>query len=371
MFERLTINYQNKPCYDIVLTDTFKKLSDEIKSLNFYVQSRVKNVCIVTDSNVDFLYGEEVERIFTALGFDCTRFVFQAGEAHKTLNAVRDLYGHLTEKHFARNDLLVALGGGVVGDLCGYAAATYMRGISFVQIPTTLLSQVDSSIGGKTGVDFDGHKNMVGAFHMPKLVYINIAALKSLSEREYFNGFAEVMKHGLIKDASFYEWLLENMDEICDREPSILLEMIQNSLRLKKIFVEKDPYETGIRAILNFGHTIGHAIEKAKNFKLLHGECVALGAVAASFISWEKGFLKMEEYYEIRDMFVPFNLPISLQDVNPFEILANVKSDKKADGNVMRFVLLKKVGKAFIDSTVSEEEILKAIDAITLKGAWL
>jgi len=361
MFERLTVNYQNKPCYDIVITEAFTKLSDEIKSLNFLCTK----VCIVTDENVNLLYSNEVENVFTGLGYQCTRFVFSSGEEHKTLNTVRNLYEFLIKGRFTRHDLLVALGGGVTGDLCGFTAATYLRGINFIQIPTTLLAQVDSSIGGKTGVDFDGFKNMVGAFHMPKLVYVNTSTLKTLPDRQYFSGFAEVMKHGLIKDASFYEWLLENMYEICEREPDILLEMVKHSCIIKKMVVEKDPHEAGLRAILNFGHTIGHALEKAMDFKMLHGECIALGAVAASFISWKKGYLKMEEYYEIRDMFVPFNLPISISDINAAEILEYVKSDKKVTGDGLKYILLKKVGKAIIDTSVTEEEILAAIEEIT------
>ena len=213
-------------------------------------------------------------------------------------------------------------------------------------------------------MDFDGFKNMVGAFYMPKLVYMNVGTLRTLDDRQFFSGFAEVMKHGLIKDGAFYEWLLENMYEICDRDPDTLLEMVQRSSMVKKLVVEKDPTEKGDRALLNFGHTIGHAIEKYKNFTLTHGECVALGAVAAAFISWKHEWLSMEEYYEIRDMFVPFNLPISVEDIEPQEILRLTKSDKKMEGNTIKFVLLKKVGKAVIDRTVTDEDILNAIAEI-------
>ena len=359
MQDRLTVNFNKKPCYDIVFATSFKDLSDEIKALSFGTR-----ICIVTDTNVDPLYGEEVGTLFKDLGFDCVRFVFTAGEKEKTLDTVRSLYNFLIDNRLTRKDTLVALGGGVVGDLCGFAAATFLRGISFIQLPTTLLSQVDSSIGGKTGVDFDGYKNMVGAFYMPKLVYINITTLNTLPERQYFSGFAEVMKHGLIKDLSYYEWLLEKMYEICEREPKTLMEMIKHSLEIKKAVVEKDPHETGLRAILNFGHTVGHAIEKAMRFTLPHGECVALGAVCASFISWKKGYLKMEEYYEIRDMFVPFNLPISISDIDAREILKYVKSDKKATTTGLKYILLKKVGKAFIDTSVTEEDILEALKEI-------
>ena len=259
---------------------------------------------------------------------------------------------------------MIALGGGVTGDITGFTAATYLRGIDFIQIPTTLLAQADSSIGGKTGVDFDGYKNMVGAFYMPKLVYMNVGTLKTLDDRQFFSGFAEIMKHGLIKDSIFYEWLLDHIYEINDREEETLLEMVERSSKIKKLVVEKDPFEKGDRALLNFGHTIGHAIEKSKNFTMTHGECVALGMVAAAFISWKHEWLSMEEYYEIRDMLVPFNLPISLEDINPEEILELTKSDKKMEGNSIKFVLLKKVGKALIDKNVTDEEILNAVSEI-------
>lgn len=199
---------------------------------------------------------------------------------------------------------------------------------------------------------------------MPKLVYTNLSALKTLDDRQYYSGMAEVMKYGLIKNASFYEWIIDNMYEIHERDLDILEDMVVKSCTYKKLVVEKDPTEKGERAILNFGHTIGHAIEKAKNFELLHGECVALGSVAAAYISWKKELLSMDEYYEIRDMFVPFNLPISIEDINPEEILQLTTSDKKMDGDRIKFILLKKVGKAFIDTTVTKDEILAGINEV-------
>ena len=199
---------------------------------------------------------------------------------------------------------------------------------------------------------------------MPRLVYMNLAVLQTLEERQYFSGFAEIMKHGLIKDAAFYEWLIENMYEICEKDMTVLQEMLIRSCSIKKMVVEKDPTEQGERAILNFGHTIGHAIEKARNFELYHGECVALGAVAAAYISWKREMLSMEEYYEIRDMFVPFYLPISIDNIDPEEILRLTKSDKKMEAGHIKFVLLKKIGKAVLDSTVTDEEILAAINEI-------
>lgn len=360
MCDRINILYEKKPCYDIVFSKDFHGLAEELTGLGI----KDRKVCIITDSNVSSLYGDEIMGILDGNCKKNVLFTFPAGEENKTLDTIKDIYTFLIQEKFDRKDLLIALGGGVTGDITGFAASTYLRGIDFVQIPTTLLAQADSSIGGKTGVDFDGYKNMVGAFYMPKLVYMNVGVLKTLDDRQFFSGFAEIMKHGLIKDGMFYEWLLEHMYEICDRDMDTLLEMVERSCNIKKLVVEKDPTEKGDRALLNFGHTIGHAIEKYKNFTLTHGECVALGAVAAAFISWKHEWLSKDEYYEIRDMFVPFNLPISIEDIDPQEILKLTKSDKKMEGDSIKFVLLKKVGKAVIDRTVTDDDILNALSEI-------
>ncbi len=360
MERRLTIHYEEKPCYDIVFSQDFMGLGKELENLG----AAERKICVITDSIVEPLYARKA---LDALEGKCKKavmFCFPAGEANKTLDTVRDAYKFLIQEGFERKDLLIALGGGVVGDLTGFTASTYLRGIDFIQIPTTLLAQADSSIGGKTGVDFDGYKNMVGAFHMPKLVYMNVSVLKTLDDRQFFSGFAEIMKHGLIKDSLFYEWLLDNMYEICGRNLTVLEEMVMRSSMIKKAVVEKDPSEKGERALLNFGHTIGHAIEKAKNFELCHGECVALGCVAAAYISWKHGLLEMEEYYEVRDMFVPYHLPISVEGIVPEEIVQLTKSDKKMKAGNIKFILLKKVGNAVIDRTVTEEDILHAVREI-------
>lgn len=358
--DRLPILYEKKPCYDIVFRQSFDGLWEELLAFG----AEEKRICIITDSNVEKLYGKE---LLSRLKDKCKKavlFSFPAGEEQKNLDTVKEAYRFLITEGFDRKDMLLALGGGVVGDLTGYTAATYLRGVDFVQIPTTLLAQADSSIGGKTGVDFDGYKNMVGAFNMPKLVYMNVSVLATLEGRQFCSGFAEIMKHGLIKDEAYYLWLLDKMYEITDRKPDILQEMVYKSCLIKKAVVEKDPTEKGERALLNFGHTIGHAIEKAKNFTLYHGECIALGAVAAAFISYKKGLLGMDEYYEIRDMFVPFGLPISVEDINPTEIQKLTRSDKKMEAGRIKFVLLKKVGKAVLDDTVTEQEILDAVREI-------
>ncbi|MCM1184104.1 MAG: 3-dehydroquinate synthase [Roseburia sp.] len=360
MSQRLTINRNNKPIYDIVYESGFDRLAEELECFGI----GEKKLCIITDSRVKGLHADAV---CAALQDKCRElqvYAFPDGEKSKNLDTVQDIYKFLIENKFGRKDMLLALGGGVVGDTTGFVAATYLRGIDFVQIPTTLLAQVDSSIGGKTGVDFDQYKNMVGAFYMPKLVYMNVSTLKTLDDRQYYSGMAEVLKHGLIKNAKFYEWLIDNMYEIHERDLETLEEMVLKSCTCKKLVVEKDPTEKGERALLNFGHTIGHAIEKAKNFELMHGECVALGCVAAAYISWKRELLSMDEYYEIRDMFVPFNLPISVENIDPEEIYTLMLSDKKVEGDHIKFILLKSVGKATIDTTVTKEEILAGINEI-------
>ena len=292
MAQRLPVLYNKKPCYDIVFQQSFDGLWEELQELG----ASEKKLCIVTDSRVDELYGAQVAELLEGKCRKIVKYAFPAGEENKNLETVKDVYRYLIEEGFDRKDMLLALGGGVTGDLTGFVAATYLRGIDFVQIPTTLLAQVDSSIGGKTGVDFDSYKNMVGAFKMPRLVYINLSVLKTLEERQFYSGFAEVMKSALIKDALFYEWLIENMYEICEREPATLEEMVIRTCSIKKMVVEKDPTEQGDRALLNLGHTIGHAIEKAKNFELYHGECVALGTVAAAYISWKRGMITIKDF---------------------------------------------------------------------------
>lgn len=362
MGKRLTIHGANKKInlYDIVIESSFEQLIGELEQFDL----GKRKLCIVTDSNVGNIYSKQLEEIFKTVAGNVITFTFPAGEENKNLDTVRDLYEMLILEKFDRKDMLVALGGGVVGDLTGYVAATYLRGIDFIQIPTTLLSQVDSSIGGKTGVDFDSYKNMVGAFHQPKLVYMNLGVLESLPSAQFYSGMGEILKHGLIKNEGYYIWLIENLYEIYEKDMDTLEEMIYESCLIKSAVVEKDPKEQGDRALLNFGHTIGHAIEKLKNFELLHGECVALGSVAAAYISWKRDNLTKEEFYEIRDMYVAFNLPITVTGLEPMEILETTKRDKKMDSGQIKFILLKKMGKAVIDHTVTDEEILEAIQFI-------
>jgi 3-dehydroquinate synthase len=357
---RLTVKTGAKSSYDIVYKNSFEALPAEVSAI---YPDKV-NVCVITDSNVDPLYGEEVVKKLESVSRSVFKYVVPAGEESKNLDEVKKIYKYLIENKFDRKSLLVALGGGVIGDMTGFVAATFLRGIDFIQIPTTLLAQADSSIGGKTGVDLDGYKNMVGAFKMPALVYTNLSTLTSLPGRQFASGFAEVMKSALLKDESFYVWLIDNNYEIRDRNVDFLSEMVYRCDDIKRMIVEKDPFEKGDRALLNLGHTLGHAIEKFYDFKFLHGECVALGCVAAAFISWKKEFLSKEEFYEIRDMFVLFGLPISMDLADTGKIIELTRNDKKMDKGTIRFILLKKIGKAFINEDVSDEEMSAALDEL-------
>ena len=362
--EPVEVRVRGGSAYRIFPEDSFESLGQRLKELG----SEEARVCVITDSNVEKLYLKEVLKTLKGACRSLTSFTIPAGEEHKNLDEIRRLYVHLIEEGFDRKDILVSLGGGVTGDMTGFAAATYMRGIRFVQVPTTLLSQVDASIGGKTGVDFDSYKNMVGAFHQPSMVFVNINTLKTLDDTQFSSGMGEVLKHGLIRNASYYEWCLDHMEEIEERQSEVLREMVTGSILIKRAIVQKDPLEKGERALLNFGHTVGHAIEKLKCFSLSHGACVNLGVVAASYISWRRQLIPEEIFYEIRDMSVAFDLPITYDRLEPEDILAAMKKDKKVIAGRMRMILLRKLGSAYIDETVSDEEILNALKFIRFEG---
>ncbi|MCI8949477.1 MAG: 3-dehydroquinate synthase [Lachnospiraceae bacterium] len=360
MADRLCVHLDGNPVYDIVLEQSFESLADEVKKLG----TETKKLCIVTDSNVAMLYLDEVKSRLSKVCQEADVFIFPAGEENKNLNTVRDLYETLIQKAYQRNDMLIALGGGVTGDLCGFAAATYLRGISFIQIPTTLLAQVDSSIGGKTGVDFDAYKNMVGAFHMPRLVYTNVKTLATLPQEQFISGMGEVVKHGLIQNKDYYHWLISNSAKIMERDLFVCQHMILESNKIKQNVVEADPTEKGNRALLNFGHTLGHSIEKLKNFSMPHGHCVAIGCLAAARISVNRGYLSEDELDALKRAMSTFQMPLQIEGVLSDSVLEAVKHDKKMEAGKIKFILLKSLGQAVADPTVSREEMLLGLSEI-------
>lgn len=346
--------------YDIVYHNSFEHLVDYL--LKFQVNNR--KVCIVTDTTVANYYLDEVKYLIESVAKQVSVFVFETGEQSKTVATVTSLFSTLMESKFSRTDLIVALGGGVVGDLAGFAAATYLRGIDFIQIPTSLLAQVDSSIGGKTGVDFEAYKNMVGAFYQPILVYMNLSALLSLSTKVYLSAYGEIIKHALIKDETLFYQLGDYIDKIKHRELEYLADIVYRNCEIKRSVVEQDTKEQSIRAILNFGHTIGHAIEKVSNFSLLHGECVAIGSIGAAYISFIRGYINMQTLESIINLTRKIGLPTKAINLDAFEVFQAIKSDKKFRDGLLHFILIDRIGQAVIKTDVREDELLEAIDYV-------
>lgn len=357
MSKIITVNSNGSPIYDIVIEKNFEKLALCVEKLGI----KGRKLAIVTDSNVGPIYAGAVKAELEKTGNAVFVYSFEAGESNKNLDTVQDVYEFLILNRFDRNDMIVALGGGVVGDLAGFTAASYLRGIDFIQVPTSLLAQVDSSIGGKTGVDFRAYKNMVGAFHQPKLVYMNISTLDTLNQRLFNSGFGEIIKHGFIKNADYYKWLKDNSEAINNRDKDILEEMIAESCNIKRIVVELDPTEKGDRALLNFGHTLGHAIEKLMDFKLYHGECVVLGMIAALRLSVTKGYLTEPEYESAIDMFKSYSFPTTVSGITAEQVVAVSKNDKKMDAGKVKFILLDRIGNAFIDKALTDDELKAAL----------
>lgn len=361
MAKTISVRADGREIYSIRLTDHFNELCTQMEKLGY---ERTRKICIVTDSNVGTHYGAQVKACLQEEFDFVALYTFAAGERHKNLATVEGLYEFLIKHRFERGDLLLALGGGVVGDLTGFTAATYLRGIDFIQVPTTLLAQVDSSIGGKTGVDFMQYKNMVGAFYQPRLVYINSSVLTSLPDREIVSGMGEIIKHGLIRDASYFGWLKKNRRAILERDLPTMEEMVAQSCLIKREVVEQDPKEQGERALLNFGHTIGHAVEKLCDFSLSHGACVGIGMMSAAYLSMKAGHIDETSLKEIKDCLRSFGFETSVGGIDPKEILSATKSDKKMVGGQIKFILLRKPGEAYIERGLTDEQLLDGISYI-------
>lgn len=359
MRKEIVVKDGEKKCYSITLNSSFSYLDVDITAAIGADTS--KKVCIVSDSRVAEIYLNKISEILRKQYDNVFSFVFEAGEKSKNMDTVQKLYEQLIIDRFDRHDFLVALGGGVVGDLTGFCAATYLRGIDFIQIPTSLLAQVDSSIGGKTGVDFQQYKNMVGAFYQPKLVYMSMEVFRTLPDGQFANGMAEEIKHGLIKDDTYYTWMKNNRELIWRKAPETLIGMLDIGCNIKRTVVENDPKEKGERALLNFGHTIGHAIEKLSDFQLYHGECVSLGMVAAAYLSVKKGNLTNDELHDIEQVLASYQLPIRISGYDAKEILDATKSDKKMIGGKVKFTLLKRIGEAYSDLSLTDQDLLEAI----------
>ncbi len=312
-----------------------------------------KKAAIVTNSTVAPLYLERVAGMLAREDIEVVRIVVPDGEDHKDWRALNGIFDALLDHRCGRDTTLIALGGGVIGDLAGFAAAIYQRGVPFVQIPTTLLAQVDSSVGGKTAINHPLGKNMIGAFHQPLLVLADMETLETLPQRELRSGLAEVIKHGLIRDAAFFDWLEANLDRLLARDPDALEQAVVRSITIKAEIVGQDERERGLRVLLNFGHTFGHAIETGLGYGTwLHGEAVAAGMVMAADLSRQLGYLSEADAARIRSLLERAGLPTAAKGLTPGRMRELMRVDKKARKGRVHFVLLERLGMALLRADV-------------------
>jgi len=325
-----------------------------------------KHVAVVTNTTVAPLYLAKLTQTLVAADVKVIPIILPDGEAYKNTETLNTIYDVLLQNRCERSTTLIALGGGVIGDLTGYAAATYLRGVPFIQIPTTLLSQVDSSVGGKTGINHPLGKNMIGAFYQPQLVLADIDTLQTLPPREFSAGVAEVIKYGLIRDADFFDWLEVNMAKLMELDEQVLSEAIYRSCQNKADVVAKDEHEQGERALLNLGHTFGHAIENAMGYGVwLHGEAVAAGTMMAADLSQRMAWLNANDVARIKNSLIAANLPINPPDLGATKYLDLMGLDKKVENGKIRLVLQQGIGKAVITSDYDAEKL-----AATLSLCW-
>jgi len=334
-----------------------KNLGLSLNSVSF-----PRKISIVSNERVFSLYGETVVHSLESSGFTTTVILIGDGEEYKTLSTLNSVYDRFVANGMDRSCGVVALGGGVVGDLAGYAAASYMRGIAVAQVPTTLLAQVDSSVGGKTAVNHPQGKNIIGAFHQPKLVCIDVDLLKTLADREYFSGLAEVVKYGVIRDSDFFEWLVAHCDLLKNRDPEPLEYAIMTSCQIKADIVEIDEKESGLRAILNFGHTFGHAVETLTGYnRYLHGEAVAIGMVVASKISTRQGLCSEQDVAAILSLLQRFNLPVVPPDFTTDAYVVAMMHDKKVKEGRLQMVLNRGIGQSEIVDIAEPLALLESV----------
>lgn len=323
---------------------------------------------LVTNEIVWPLYGAPYLQQLQEAGLDIFPIVLPDGEIHKDWPALNRIFDALLENHCDRKTTLIALGGGVIGDITGFAAATYQRGVPFIQIPTTLLAQVDSSVGGKTAINHPRGKNMIGAFYQPRRVLADTNTLKTLPDREFKSGLAEVIKYGAGLDAAFFDWLEVNIHALLQRDSSVLTYAIQRSCTIKAQIVAADERETakeGGRALLNLGHTFGHAIETALGYgQWLHGEAVGCGMALAARLSEQAGYLSVNDASRIVQLIESAGLPVTWPDISPETMLEHMSRDKKNESGAIRLILLKSIGQACVDTTISAAHICHFLENV-------
>ncbi|ABQ26010.1 3-dehydroquinate synthase [Geotalea uraniireducens] len=319
-----------------------------------------QRVAVVTNPTVGAWYFEPVRESLVSAGFSVHKIEVPDGEEYKNSDTLKDIYDWLIDFGLDRGSFIVALGGGVIGDMAGYAAATYLRGIPFVQVPTTLLAQVDSSVGGKTGINHEKGKNLIGAFYQPRLVMIDVAVLDTLAEREYLSGLAEMAKYGVVLDAEFFRFMYDNVEKLLSRDKECLLAAVKRSCALKASVVEQDEREGGLRAVLNYGHTIGHAVETLTGYRqYLHGEAVAIGMAQAAKISESMGFSSSDDTERVLSLLSKLKLPQDLPPFSPSEYIEAICHDKKVRDGGLNFVFNKNLGSFTIATVADVSQLLR------------
>ncbi len=356
--ETVKVNLGERSYNILITTGGIEKAGAELKSV-----IPDEKVLVISDSRVGPLYSEKVLESLRQADFDADDFIFNEGEDQKILFTVERIYSFLAEYNYPRQCTLAALGGGVTGDLTGFAAATYMRGVNFVQIPTTLLAMVDSSVGGKTGVNHRLSKNLIGAFYQPRLVFIDTDVLKTLAPEEFRSGLAEVIKYGMIADPELFLTLEDETGNLIAGNSSSLERIIKRCCEIKAEIVSRDERESGVRAILNFGHTVGHAIEALTNYhKYRHGEAVAIGMIAAARIAVKIGMLDDMQSQRLWNLLKQAKLPYRFSALDPADIIERMKKDKKVRSGRIRLVLPKKIGEVEIRDDVPEKTLLEVLE---------
>ena len=339
--------------YQILIgSGLLKKTGQKLKEIGFS-----DRLVIITSSTVKRLYGDSLKQALSKDNFHVTMLTVADGEEQKSLETAGRLYTELSEAYTERRTPILALGGGVIGDLAGFVAATYFRGVPLVQIPTTLLAQVDSSIGGKVAVNHGQLKNKIGAFYQPSLVISDTSTFKSLPPEEFTNGLAEVVKSAIIQDRGFFAFIEQNLDKIKSLDEAILTEVVFRTAKIKAEIVKKDETDLGIRHILNYGHTIGHAIETVSAFKINHGQAVAAGMLAAARISNKLGILDKNELVRLKDVILSTALPTEIPNLDRERLLQAIKQDKKVSKGKIKFILPKSIGDVFITDRVSLSQV--------------
>ncbi|MFA5629637.1 MAG: 3-dehydroquinate synthase [Dehalococcoidales bacterium] len=353
-----TVNVKpgNKSC-DILIGSNLLNRTGELLSETI----DGKRYVIITNPTVSALYGNKLKDSLSQSGLSVNLLTVPDGEEYKTLETAGRLYEELTNCFAERNTVIIALGGGVIGDLAGFVAATYMRGVPLVQIPTTLLAQVDSSIGGKVAVDHGKLKNKIGTFYQPKLVITDTETLKTLPQKEFTGGMAEVIKSAVIRDNDFFGFLKENLNAITARDGKILEETIFRAASIKAAIVTQDETDMGLRNILNYGHTVGHAIETVSDFNITHGQAVAIGMVIEAKIALKTGTFQSCELTELEKLITEFGLPTVVPEIDREKVLDAMKHDKKVTNGKIRFALPRGIGDAYLTDKVPLEDIREAM----------